>query len=415
MITQTEQPTESTSDAVVIGGGPVGSYAALSLAKKGVKVTVFEEHSEIGLPSHCAGHLSIRSLRNFGLFPLPKGIVENTFDTANFYSSTGTKFSIHLSKPVTAVLNRARFDKFLANQAETAGAQFVLDARVRSLIKSNGFIKGVSIKRNHQEEEVYAKITLDSEGISSRLLIQAGLTPFKKKGLAYAVEAEVENLKDTECNAVEVYFGKSYAPGFYGWLIPKRDGTAKVGIATNQGNPKEFLRALMSKHPVASKQLGKAKVTKISYHSLTLGGPINRTYRNGFLACGDCASQVKPTTGGGIIFGLTCAKIAAQTASEALQHDDVSSDFLKIYQKRCSDLLRFDFNVMLRLRKFLDSLSDEKVDEMLRVAKKLGVDKALTNVDEIDFQGKMILTVLGKPSMLATLAYFAMLYFSANP
>lgn len=52
---------------------------------------------------------------------------------------------------------------------------------------------------------------------------------------------------------------------------------------------------------------------------------------------------------------------------------------------------------------------------MLRVCTKLGVDKALIDVDEIDFQGKMILTVLGKPAMLAALAYFAMLYLSANP
>jgi digeranylgeranylglycerophospholipid reductase len=414
MITQTVQPTESTTDTVVIGGGPVGSYAALNLAKLGVKVTVFEEHPEIGLPSHCAGQLSIRSLRSMGLYPLPKGIVENTFDTANFYSPMGTKFSLHLLQPVTTVLNRARFDQYLAEQAKAAGARFILDARVQSLIKADGFVKGVNVERNGQKE-VLAKITLDSEGISSRFLRQAGLATLKPKGLVYAVEAEVENLKDTEPNAVEVYFGKSYAPGFYGWLIPKSDGTAKVGLATNQGNPHEFLQALMSKHPVASKQLGQAKITKIGYHAITLGGPISRSYGNGFLACGDCASQVKPTTGGGVIFGLTCAKIAAQTASEALQQSDVSSDFLQVYQKRCSDLLRFDFSVMLRLRRFLDSLSDEKVDEMLRVCGKLGVDRALTDVDEIDFQGKMILAALGKPAMLAALAYFAMLYLSANP
>jgi flavin-dependent dehydrogenase len=146
-----------------------------------------------------------------------------------------------------------------------------------------------------------------------------------------------------------------------------------------------------------------------------LGGPIERAYGSGFLACGDCASQVKPTTGGGVIFGLTCAKIAAQTTIEALQLNDVSSDFLQIYQKRCSDLLHFDFSVMLRLRRFLDSLSDEKVDEMLRFCGKLGVDKTLSEVDEIDFQGKLLLKMLWKPSMLAAMAYFAMLYFSANP
>jgi hypothetical protein len=60
-------------------------------------------------------------------------------------------------------------------------------------------------------------------------------------------------------------------------------------------------------------------------------------------------------------------------------------------------------------------LSDQKVDEMLRFCGKLGVDKALSDVDEIDFQGKLMLQVLGKPAMLAAIAYFAMLYLSANP
>ena len=415
-MTHTVQPTGNTPDAIIIGGGPVGSYAALNLAKLGVKVTVFEEHPEIGLPSHCAGHLSIRSLSTMGLYPLPNGIVENTFSTANFYSPAGTKFSLHLSHPVTAALNRARFDQYLAGQAEAAGARFVLNSRVQSLIIADGFVKGVNIQRNGgKEEKVYSKITLDAEGISSRLLRQAGLTALKPEGLVYAVEAEVENVQDIEHDAVEVYFGKNYAPGFYGWLIPRLDGTAKVGLATNKGNPREFLHQLMFKHPVASKQLGKAKITQIGYHAISLGGPINRAYANGFLAVGDCASQVKPTTGGGVIFGLTCAKIAAETASEAIKQGDVSADFLQIYQKRCSDLLSFDFNVMLRLRRFLDSLSDEKVDEMLRVCGKLGVDKALSDVDEIDFQGKLMLKVLGKPSMLAAMAYFAMLYLSANP
>jgi hypothetical protein len=52
---------------------------------------------------------------------------------------------------------------------------------------------------------------------------------------------------------------------------------------------------------------------------------------------------------------------------------------------------------MLRLRRFLNSLSDERLDEMLRVCGKLGVDRALRDVDEIDFQGKMLLTAIRKP------------------
>jgi len=52
-------------DAIVVGGGPVGSFAALILSKLGKKVTVFEEHSQIGSPSHCAGHISIKSLKKY--------------------------------------------------------------------------------------------------------------------------------------------------------------------------------------------------------------------------------------------------------------------------------------------------------------------------------------------------------------
>jgi digeranylgeranylglycerophospholipid reductase len=412
MIAKKVQPI----DAIVVGGGPVGSYAALNLAELGVKTTVFEEHSTIGFPSHCAGHISIRSLRSMGLYPLPKEIVENTFCAVNFHSPFGSKFSIRLSCPATLALNRARFDQFLANQAQNAGAKFVLCSRVQSLLVKDCSIKGVNVEQTDGlGERVYSKIVLDAEGVSSRLVRQAGLKTLKTSELVYAVEAEVDAVQDVELNAVEVYFGKDYAPGFYGWLIPKPDGSAKVGLATKSGDPREYLKRLMLKHPVASKQFSKSKITKVGYHAITLGGPINKSYANGFLALGDCASQVKPTTGGGVIFGLTAAKVAAKVAYQAITLGDVSSNVLQTYQKSCDEQLKFDFRVMLRIRRFLDLLSDQRLDEMLRVCGKLGVDKALRDVDEIDFQGKMLLTAVRKPSILAALTYFGLLYLSANP
>jgi digeranylgeranylglycerophospholipid reductase len=402
-------------DAIVVGGGPVGSFAALNLAKLGAKVTVFEEHEAIGIPSHCAGHLSIRSLRNLGVYPLPGKIVENTFSQANFYSPTGFKFSVHLAKPVTCSINRAAFDKHIADRAEAAGTRYCLNSRVQSLLMEDGLVKGVNVKHGDEEESVPAKIVVDAEGIASRLLRQTGLAGLNGERLVHAVEAEVENVKDMKLDAVEVFLGKNYAAGFYAWLMPRLDGTAKVGLATNKGNPKEFLQRLMLKHPVASKQLSNAKITRMAFHPITLGGPISKAYSNGFLAVGDAASQVKPTTGGGVVFGLTCARIAAEVADEAVRRNDVSSSFLALYQKRCTDALGFDFGVMLRVRRFLDSLSDEKVDEVLRFCVRIGLDKTLGNADEIDFQGQLLLKVLTKPAMFAALAYFLTLYLSANP
>jgi digeranylgeranylglycerophospholipid reductase len=409
------QKSQST-DAAIIGGGPVGSYAALQLSKLGIQATVFEEHPQIGAPSHCAGHISIRSLRNIGLYPLTGNIVENTFHIANFYSPQGTKFTLNLNTPVTCALNRERFDQMLAKKAEVVGAKFVLNTLVQSLSIQNGIVKGVNVRHaDGSEVRVNSKVVFDCEGVSSRLLRQAGLRGLKPSGLVYAVETEIEGFQDVQMDGVEVYFGKAYAPGFYGWLIPRPDGTAKLGLATNRGNPKTYLNRLVSKHPVAQKQLANAKITSAGYHAIPLAGPISRSYTNGFLAIGDCASQVKPTTGGGVIFGLTAAKEAAEVAIKAIKTGDISAHALQAYQRRCNDIFNFDFRVMLRLRRFLNLLSDEKLDEMFRVVGKLGVDKALRDTDEIDFQGKLLLSAASKPQMLAALGYFGLLYLTTNP
>jgi geranylgeranyl reductase family protein len=406
------QQENQQTNAIIIGAGPVGSYAALRLAKIGIKTDVYEEHTEIGLPSHCAGHISIHSLKKLNYYPLPKDIVENIFNAANFYSPSGTKFSIHLKNPITCVLNRTKFDQHIANQAKQAGATYHLNTTVQSLQIENNYVKGVNLKDN--TTTIPSKITIDTEGISSRLLHQTKLKGLNPKGIVYAIETELDQVHDVEPHTVEVYMG-STAPGFYGWLIPRPDGSAKLGLATNTGNPQNYLKNLMTKHTIAKKQVKNAKTIKTNYHAITIAGPISKAYSNGFLAVGDVASQVKPTTGGGVIFGLTCAEIAAKTAKQALDANDVSADMLSVYQKHCNKTLNFDVAFMLRLRRFLNSLSDKRWDSILQFCNRMDVDKVLSNVKEIDYQGKMILQVATKPAILATFGYFGLLYLFANP
>jgi digeranylgeranylglycerophospholipid reductase len=406
---------KNAQETVVVGGGPTGSFTALSLSKLRIPTAVFEEHPAVGVPSHCAGHLSIRSLRSLGLYPLPAGIIENEFSGANFHSSSGTTFSIRLRRPVTCALDRELFDQLLAKKAQAGGAEYMLNSRVTSLITERGTVKGVVVEHNERTESIAARVVVDAEGISSKLLREADLPRLNREMLVYAVEAEVDNVRDVDVEAVEVFVGKAYAPGFYAWIIPRRDGSAKVGLAAKSGNPKELLQRLILKHPVASRMVGRAHIQKMMFHSITLGGPIPKTFTDGFLAVGDVASQVKPTTGGGVVFGLTCGKIAAEIISEAIRQEDVSARFLQNYQKRCNDRLGFDLSVMMRARHFLDSLSDKRIDDILRTLNFLRLGEALGDVEEIDFQGQLLLQMLTKPAAVVALTYFLLLYLSANP
>jgi geranylgeranyl reductase family protein len=397
------------TDIAVVGAGPCGSIAALTAARKGAKVAVFEEHSKVGTPCHCAGHLNLSGLNRLGL-TLPSSIVENTFRSAIFFSPSGKQFCVNFPSPVTCVVNRELLDQHLAKMASVEGVEYFLESRAEAIIRDKNAAKGVVINKQGEIERVSSNIVIDAEGIASRILKNAELDPFNSSMLVKAVSAEVEDVKDVESNRVEVYLGRPVASGFYAWLIPKKDGTAKIGLATDRGNPKHSLEQFMKKHNVSRDKLGKSKISRLTYHAIPLGGPISRTYADGFLAVGDVASQVKPTTGGGVVMGLSCAHIAGEVAGQAIRGNNCSADFLQQYEARWVHELGFDMRAMLFARKLLNRLSDREIDRVFGVATKLRLEEALIHVKSLDSQGKEAIRLAMRPSALVTLVSF---FFSA--
>ncbi len=397
-----QEQVQSRADVIIVGAGPSGSYSALEVAKTGVEVVVFEEHKEVGLPSHCAGHISIKGLKDLGL-RLPPRVIENEISGAVFYSPSGLEFRVRLASPVTYVVNRAMFDQYLAYLAEKSGAKILVGNKVESLLLERGFVNGVSLKNG---QEFNSKIVVDAEGCASYLSKQIGLQAFNRSSVVAAVNCEASNVTDVENNVVEVYLGQKYAPGLFAWIIPRRDGSAKVGLATGTGNPRGRLEQFLNEHPIARRKIKRNSVRNPSYHLIPLGGPIPKTYHNGFLAVGDVASQVKPTTGGGVIMGLTCAKIAGETAYEAKQENDFSESFLSRYQQRWQQAIGFDMAVMRRVRLMLNRLSDRKLDKIIELCSELNLNEAFQRIRDIDFQGKALLPIFKSPNAWIVAFYF---------
>jgi digeranylgeranylglycerophospholipid reductase len=115
---------------------------------------------------------------------------------------------------------------------------------------------------------------------------------------------------------------------------------------------------------------------------------------------------VKPTTGGGVIFGLTCARVAGEVAYEAVKNNDFSEAFLSSYQRRWKKMIGFDLAVMARMRRILNSLSDNRTDGIIDLCNRLGIDEVVEKFGDIDFQGRSLLPMIKHPGALAVIGYF---------
>jgi len=397
-------------DIIVIGGGPCGSFSALNAVRQDVKVLVLEEHKEIGIPKHCAGLLSVNGLKLLNL-SLPSKLVENIIYGAIFYSPCGEKFSLSLETPVSYVVDRALFDQYIAKLAMNKNVEYLFEAKAKSLLFTSKKVHGVIFKKGNIQMFRESKIVIDAEGCGSKILRKTGLSAPNNSMIFKGVQSEIEGVEDIDEEMVEIYLGRRFAPGFFAWIIPKRNGLAKVGLASKFGNPKENLMRFMEKHPVASKKLKKSRIISLSFHPLTLGGPIKKTYGNGLLVVGDAASHVKPTTGGGVIFGMLGARIAGAVAYEALRTNDFSERFLSKYQVEWNKAMGSDLKIMYVLRKILMHIPDEKLDSLIVRCKKLELNRMLEAKGDMDFQGNSLLRLARNPRGMALLMHLFLSFF----
>lgn len=377
------------TDVLVVGAGPAGLIAARTAAREGVDVVVVEEHNEVGFPVHCAGLLSVGGLRDIEV-PPDVSFVQNEVSDAVFHSPGGLTFRIRGGERKAYVVDRRAFDKFLAEQATRAGADLRLGFRVDSFILKNREVVGVSGKDG---SSLKAKVVIDAEGSSCKLLNKAGLKTPDQVAFLPATQFEIDEV-EVDPNCVEVFFGRKLAPGFFAWMIPTRRRSARVGLACRGTNLPQRL------HDLVRDRLGTVKtVTKYGGRVYT-GPPSPKTYDSGLLVVGDAAGHTKATTGGGVILGGICAKLAGITAADAISKGTTSATFLKTYEKSWKKRLGTEFRTMRLARRMADMLSDKALDETFRLIIEKGLQRLIEECGQIDFQSRLLMRLALDPSAL---------------
>jgi len=131
------------NSAEIIGSGPAGSACAMKLGKAGFKVKVYEEHNIIGKPIACTGIVTQKIKETTDI---KKEFLINKINFAEIYS----KHEKAKIKVNDFILDRFKFDQYLAKEAEDNGVQFLLNHRFKVLEKETGIIKDIRKNINKQ-------------------------------------------------------------------------------------------------------------------------------------------------------------------------------------------------------------------------------------------------------------------------
>lgn len=378
-------------DVIVVGGGPVGSYTAYRLADKGHCVAVAERKSQAGERVCCTGIISQECA---DIFTIDDKAILRRVNSASLFSPSGNWLELRREEPQACILDRAAFDRSMAERAQAAGVEYLYKSRVTDVTIENDRAD-VTVARDGKESKITAKCAVIAGGFTPGLIGRLGLGGFRD----FTIGVQVE-VKTPGTDEVEVYFG-DVAPGFFGWIVPTTPSMARVGLMSRQ-KPGLYLRNWLEQL-VSCGKITSADVS-ISYGGIPLK-PLTRTYGERLIVVGDAAGQVKPTSGGGIYYGLLSAEIAAETLHQALADDDLSAKRLAHYERAWRKKLGRELRTGYWARKLFERLSNRQIDRLFETVRAGGIDEALLKAEDIafDWHGRMIVSLLKYQMVTRTL------------
>ncbi|WPN98746.1 NAD(P)/FAD-dependent oxidoreductase [Pseudomonas sp. MUP55] len=323
---------------VVIGAGPSGAIAAALLKRKGHDVLIIErEHFprfSIGesLLSHCIDFIEeagmLEAVQAAG-FQLKTGAA---FAWGERYSAFDFGDTFSNGKPTTFQVQRAEFDKLLADQAALQGVEIRYGESIVG-VDFSGECRYLHVRRqNGSEYHLKARFVLDASGygrVLSRLLDLEAPSNFPlRKAVFTHVEDRIEHpgfdrtkiLVTTHPEKRDIWF----------WTIPFSNGRCSVGVVAAQehfdgqdGDLDACLRGFIEQTPSLSGVLQHAvwdtparSIGGYAANVKTLHGP-------GFALLGNAAEFLDPVFSSGVTIAMRSASMAAGLLHRQLQGETV--------------------------------------------------------------------------------------------
>ncbi len=341
-------------EVAVVGAGPAGSAAALTLAREGVQVLLVERGTFPGSKNVFGGRIYSYALKRLlgerwkdapvERFVRKEGI---TFMTAD------SSFSVEYeSKDPTGSFTsiRSRFDKWLAEEAEKAGASLITDSRVDDLVLERGIVKGIIAG----PDKIPTDVVIACDGTTTNLARKAGLASMLEPrevsiGMKDVIELPADKMEERlglepEEGAAHVFVGEcSGGLRGGGFLYTNKDSLA-LGMVVGADDistkkvPSHTLMDRLRNHRKVRRLIRGGKTIEYDAHMIPEAGPkmLTRPYTGGMLVAGDAAGHLLNNgyTFRGVDMAIVSGIAAAQTILEARKRKDYSAQSLQTYARR---------------------------------------------------------------------------------
>jgi digeranylgeranylglycerophospholipid reductase len=361
-------------DVLVVGAGPAGAVAAWEAkqAAPELDVVLLERDRAVGAPVRCAEGVGDAGLREFAN---PDGAdwAARKITKVIFQAPDDTEVLV-AERGVGWVLDRTRFDAFLAAEASATGAQVLVGAEATAMARNGDSRWHVRVTQRGREEEYRARIVIGADGVETMVGRWAGLdTRVPSRDMESCAQYVLQGIA-CDPDAIYLQFSEAIAPGGYAWIFPKGVGVANVGLGlvalkTDGRNARQYLDAWVERRfPTAAR-------TGYTVGGVIVHTTIKKTFAEGVMIAGDAAHMINPLSGGGINNAMKAGRLAGCTAAAAIRAGDTSEQRLAAYHRAWMELLGEDHLKYYRIKQALEDLDDAFFNKLARTVNKIPQEK----------------------------------------